>query len=315
MAVPDAVKKHGDAAQAAYDKAYGKTTEVTGAPAAPAAPAVPAAAPAAPAAAAPAPAVAPAAPDDPNSPTWEQRFRVLSGKYNAEVPKQAEQIKTLTETVDRLVKANEELGKAARQPLLKPEEIQEYGQPLTDFIQRASLEKLQPVIDELNRRMQALDAIPTHVDTIQKDALKVKQDAFFAGLDARIPDWETINVNPAFTKWLNEVDPLARRTRQAMLDAAQADFDVAGVASFFTQWKQSPTGPASQPTLEAQLSPARGAGNPETPLNPANKKVWTQTEIAAFYDDVRRKRIPEKEAERIEQEINVAMQEGRIKIR
>lgn len=306
MAVPQAVKQQGEAADAAYQKRYGNTEPAPGA-----VPAQQTQPPADPAAAVVPPAQAA---DDPNSETWKHRFQVLQGKYNAEVPNLQGNLRQLQQSVQGLeAKLNEKSQAAAAQPLTTPEEVAEYGAPLTDYIKRASLEALKPVLAELQARFgNQLSATARHVETVQTRALQTQRESFFAGLKSLVPDWETVNDSPAFLAWLEEVDPLARARRQTMLEAAQNDFDVNGVAAFFKQWKAAQPAPR---TVESQIVPPQGQNNLPPVNQTGNKKIWTEQEIAQFYDAVRRGRVKKEDVERIEQEITVAAQEGRVRTR
>jgi len=56
-------------------------------------------------------------------------------------------------------------------------------------------------------------------------------------LDKAVPDWETINKDPAFLKWLGEMDPLTGIQRQELLNQAHKALDAPRVANFFNSWK------------------------------------------------------------------------------
>ena len=55
-----------------------------------------------------------------------------------------------------------------------------------------------------------------------------------ATFDNLAPDWETLNKDPGFLKWLSEMDPLTGVERKRMLNDAVATFGGQRVASFFT---------------------------------------------------------------------------------
>jgi hypothetical protein len=56
---------------------------------------------------------------------------------------------------------------------------------------------------------------------------------FFNDLTAAVPQWETLNTDTGFPKWLDQVDDMSGATRQSLFDDAAARFDVRRVASFF----------------------------------------------------------------------------------
>jgi len=53
-----------------------------------------------------------------------------------------------------------------------------------------------------------------------------------------VPDWETINKNPGFLKWLQGIDPLNNRPRQDLLNEAQDRSDANRVAEFIKTWQR-----------------------------------------------------------------------------
>jgi len=103
MALPQAVERAGQLADQLFEEAYGKPGEAPPATNGEAPPPAPAAAP--PENGAQAPAAAP--PED----SWESRYKVLTGKYNAEVPRLAADNRTLKETVGKL---SEQVGTLTR---------------------------------------------------------------------------------------------------------------------------------------------------------------------------------------------------------
>jgi hypothetical protein len=116
------------------------------------------------------PAAAPegAAPAAPPAEGWEQKYRVLQGKYNAEVPRlqkqaqtQAQQIETLTAQLTATqgmvasiaqnrgpAPAGQGSAPAAPAKLVKDEEVSEFGEELTDFIRRVAQDTVLPKVEE-----------------------------------------------------------------------------------------------------------------------------------------------------------------------
>src|SRR6478735_5978176 len=142
MALPQAVERAEQLANKLHAEAYGTgDTPVVTAPPEPIAIAVPAPAPTTPAQ--PAPATEHAAPPEDS---WEAHYKVLTGKYNAEVPRLSadnralkEAVTELTGKVGTLTKQIEDVqSKVPVEPLIKPEEVAEFGEPLVDMARRAA---------------------------------------------------------------------------------------------------------------------------------------------------------------------------------
>lgn len=299
MSLPTAVEKAEALADQLYQQAYGQgSAPDASAPAAPAQPA------------APAPAAAPA-PDN-----WEQKYRVLMGKYNAEVPVLTRKNKELETQVSDLtrqfadLKAKLEQTEAAskRQPLVKPEEVQEYGEPLVDLIRRAAREEAAAVIPQGNGDVSRLES---ELKSIREQTAKTAEESFFTRLTELVPDWVTINGDEAFLTWLAEIDPLTGKERQDLLASAQSALDASRVAQFFKTFKgQGQTrAEAARSGLEAQATPATS----NRAAVPTGKVVYTRKEVAQFYADWRAGRITDAEAVAKEAEINKAIMEGRLR--
>lgn len=238
---------------------------------------------------------------------WEARYKTLHGKYNAEVPRlhaalkeRDSKLNSLTEEVEAL-KARME---ARKESLVKPEEVNEFGEPLVDLIRRAAREELQEKEAELARLKKEVESIKTN--TVQS-----KEVGFFDKLAAQIPDWMAVNDDPDFHAWLSEVDELTGAQRQSILSAAEEQRDADRVARFFKAFKkvQENKQAVAETSLDSQVAPV--TSRVEAP--PKGKKLWTRAEVADFYARDRRNEFSADEAAAIESEIQAAVREGRIR--
>ena len=275
------------------------------------------AAPAAPVQAAPVPAPTPQpAPD-----IWEQRYRVLQGKYDAEVPRLHAQLRETNQAVQNL---NAQLARQNQPqvPLEKQvtqKDVEVFGGDLIDLIGRKAQEIAGAQIASLNANIAALEA--RLGQTAQKQE-QTDEGRFYTALAVYVPDYKEINVDQDWLRWLGEVDPLTGRNRQSYLDAAAQERNADRVASIFNAFKATRT--ATQATAAAaagdvetelarQVAPSRSStGVPKT-VPSAQTKVWSSKDLTDFYGKVRRGEITSKDAARIESEINTAMVEGRVR--
>ena len=74
-------------------------------------------------------------------------------------------------------------------------------------------------------------------------------------LDDNMEDWEKINKDPEFLKWLDEVDPLTDMQRQRLLDDAIASCDEERVGRFFEIWQSGGRGPLGPGPAGPTLAP------------------------------------------------------------
>lgn len=242
----------------------------------------------------------PPAPQD----DWEHRFKVLQGKYNSEVPRFAQENKDLKSRLEALESEMTQLKATPPEPLVKQEEIDEYGEGLIDVARRIAQE-------ELAKKQTEIDALKAQINQISTATTNTAKNDFFKSLSAIVPEWEQINADPAFLSWLDEFDELAGETRQALLSRAEQARDAARVGKFFTSYKKTSSSWAanSQSALEQQVVPPTS----KAPDTPPSKKVWTRAEISEFYDRVRKGAVSDADAIAIEADITAASIEGRIR--
>ncbi len=238
---------------------------------------------------------------------WEARFKTLSGKYNAEVPRLHAAIKERDSKLNSLTEEVEALKvrmAAPQEKLVSTEEVSEFGEPLVDLIRRAAREEVQAKdgeVKELQRKLESLmGATNANVEV-----------SFYDRLASQVPDWQTINDDPEFHTWLSEVDDLTGSQRQDILSQAEEKRDADRVARFFKAFKKvhQDRSAESSASLESQVAPEAT----RTPDVPKGKKLWTRAEIAAFYAADRRGAYTEEQASAIDAEIQSAIREQRVR--
>ena len=117
-------------------------------------------------------------------------------------------------------------------PNLNPDDFEGYGDEMIDMV------------GTVNDALAENKKLKEQLDIVQDSVVQTAEGTFFTNLDKAIPDWETINRDPAFLNWLGQVDPLTGIRRQELLDQAYAAFDAPRVANFFLTF----TGNGGRPT-------------------------------------------------------------------
>jgi hypothetical protein len=245
--------------------------------------------------------------EPPKEDPWEHKYKVMEGKYRAEVPRLAADNRDLRQKIENLSAEMEQLKSKAStpsQPLISAEDREKYGDDLLDVIKRTAQEQVaakDQEIAELKRRL----------DSVHQDTAKTAEVTFYDQLSAKVPDWVTINGEDSFLKWLDEYDELTGRTRQDLLSEAEGARDAERVARFFTKWKaaQQQNVATSQRNLQAQVTPDSN----KVVKPPVGKRYFTRAEIAEFYSAARRGEIKAKDMVAMEAEIHSATVEGRIR--
>jgi hypothetical protein len=274
---------------------------------------------------APQPTPAPPAPAQPNAEeTWEHRYRSLQGVFNKQVPTLQTQVQDLSTQLQTATRRLDEISKAKPpEPVptkeVDPRDVEAFGEDLVGMVQRVAERMFGGVAKSVEAQFGTLvsriEQIERGLQGTTQAVAASAEETFFTRLNSLAPSWEATNTNPAFLAWLGEVDPILGATRQAALEAAQSHLDVHRAAAIFQAWTNlNPPAPAPRvDPLERQTSP-RSAASP-APTGPTPKTVITQAQIIAFYDDVAKGRYRGRDAEaaQIEETINAALAEGRVR--
>ena len=252
----------------------------------------------------PTPVDAPVAQEDT---TWESRYKSLRGIYDAEVPRLAAGNRELTarlQSIEKEIEAVKAAKATPRESLVKPEEIQEFGEPLVDLIRRAAR-------DEASSKDAEIQALHSKLERFEASSTKTQEIDFYERLRTSVPDWEELNRNEGFLKWLSEYDELTEVQRQDSLDDAVRNNDAMRAARFFNKWKEmsGKQAAAASKSMESQVVPSTSTVS--TP--PPGKKIWTRPEIQNFYEKARRGDISDKDMVAIEADIHAAQLEKRIR--
>ena len=238
---------------------------------------------------------------------WEQRFKVMEGKFKSEVPRLSEQVRDLTGQNDRLTnlvatfqEPKETKPEVPEGAYLTDEEFQKFEE---EGFERSTIDLIGSMAERIaEKRLSKYDS---KLDQMSNDVATSAKDRFFSALSVKSPDWEVVNEDEGFIRWLSEPDGYSGNTRQQSLDSAYNGMDSAKVANIFNAYKK----PAPSNSLERQVAPGKGAAI-ATPVS--QKKTWSKGEITQFYSDQIKGKYSEKEAVKLEKDIFLAQKEGRI---
>lgn len=358
MALPKSVQRTVDAANNAHKDAY---TPPVGDPAvvpAAATPAVdPAPAPGAPANSPPVVSVPPTSPSStaaevpPGSSVtpasvqdpFEQKFKVLQGKYNAEVPTlhrqltdaqaRAANLEALLATT-RAAAAPSQAAVAAATPEtadITQDELDQYGPEFIDLVGRAAKRAMAPILGDVGARVASLAEAQTKV--VEARSVDTQQGVV-RELSSLVPGWERLNTSQVFLDWLSQPDPYSGRSRQELLDQAFTAGDTHRVSRFFSGFmteNATVDPPASQSvgqdtppvapsarrlnpvrSLEALAAPGRGQASTQTPGAPNGQRLWTPVDVSRFYENKRRNRFTPEQAAALEADLFAAQLDGRL---
>ena len=273
---------------------------------------------------APAPAPVPTAPvveTPPQVSEFEQRYRTLKGKYDAEVPRLNQTVAELRSERDstgsRLTQLENELRQLREKPaaVLDPKDVESFGADLVEMVRRqASAELDSAVKAHIGAMVERITRLEQGLTGVSQATAVSAEQQFRAALKQAVPDFEAINASDAFLEWLGEEDEVYGVPRQEALTRSGSNLDVARTASIFNAFKRTKVVPpvVQANELASQLTPSRSGSS--APPAAVNTVMISQSSITQFYNDVRRGVYDgrEAEAQRIETEINLALQSGRV---
>jgi hypothetical protein len=208
--------------------------------------------------------------------------------------------------------------------VIPQEDVEAYGQDLITAAQRWAEARVRPMMAEFERRLVSVEGGTQRVET-RTNTQTVEQ-----ALDATVPSWREVNVDPRFVQWLAQQDPFSGMVRQDLITRAHVSGDAARTIAFFraylnehttvsqaqpgTQSFQTPDPGAERLPLADLAVPGRGQTATLTPGAP-ERRIWTTAQIAAFYREKQRGLWSnrEVEADRIERDIVAAGTEGRVR--
>jgi len=259
---------------------------------------------------------------------FEQKYKTLEGKYNAEVPRMTRDLDFLRGRVEAMVQgsqapAAEEPGSGNAEPgfkrYLKKEELDEYDADILDFQSRVARGEAEAVNAELRKELQEIKALVTQ--SSQTSAV----DSLWGKIEAHFPGAQQINKSdPLWGEFLNGVEPMSGKTFREIGAAAFSMGDVARMVDLFTSYAGEPGGGATEEALPAEIGEGEDTGRP--PVKPSRSKggrsvrkskaapVIKQSDIPKFFTEVTqgKYRGREKEMKAREAAIERAVMENRV---
>ena len=262
---------------------------------------------------------------------WEQKYKVLKGKYDKEVPRLSGEVRDLKRDMEQLrgyiaeqSQRPKEQGTQATQAeaFVTEEEIEDYGPEFMDVVGRKAKEIATQMTADLRRELadvkKQVGAVGTHVAASDRDKM-------FAKLDTEVENWQALNNQEEFLSWLDQHDPYSGEVRGKLLRNALESNDASRAIAFYKGFLKEhatvSTGsaePQFRDTQKADLEELVAPGKPKghTPSRGAQdeKRIWTEAEVEQFYADRQAGAFKGKkdEAEKIERQIFAAIREGRV---
>jgi len=255
---------------------------------------------------------------------FEQRYRTLQGKYDAEVPRLHQQVRDLTDQLNTL--SNKVNKPQPEQPTKPKEKVsyvtdadrEEFGEELIDVQRRVAREVSQEYADQLATQNKVIEELRSKIDNTGN---QIGEMTFAQRLNRAVPDFEQVDQDPRWIAWLNEHDPMLRAPRRTQAVAAFEAGDADSVAHYVAMFKASiaetpePKTDTRQKELEKQVAPNRSANTARTQSSGKDAKMYSAREVENAWTKIRtlNTRGSVDEAAKLEAEITAAYLEGRVR--
>lgn len=258
---------------------------------------------------------------------WRQKYKTLQGMYDAEVPRLHQQLKELTAELSRVKETVEVANKEAEvakekaeyerlKNLVTDEDRQEFGEDLIEVQRKVAREETADLLrqfDELRSENAKLHEL------LNQTGSQVTHTTFQQRLYQLVPDFEQVNTDPNWIKWLDEQDPLLRAPRRVVAEKAYSEGDADAVAHFVNLFRGSATPSTTEAPsksidreLESQIQPSKNA-SPSATASPKGN-IYSSEQIRQMFLKVTQLgklgRIDE--ARKLEAEIDAAYMQGRV---
>jgi hypothetical protein len=169
-------------------------------------------------------------------------------------------------------------------------DVDNYGSELLDVAARTAMQTIEPHLQQLQQE---------NADLRRRQAREQRR-----ALDERVaelvPDYRTVDRDPAWHQWLMGVDLMSGRIRQALLNEAIAAGNASRVKLFFDDFRRQ----------------GQAAGGNRAPgrARSSSKPFYTHDDIKRLYEQHRKGAYAGREAEwdRLERDIFDAQREGRV---
>jgi hypothetical protein len=258
--------------------------------------------------------------------SFETQYRVLKGKYDAEVPRMAEELREAKhanrDLQAQVEKLREEMTALKQQPAAP-------AAPRIDEVEGMSLDDVKEQFgEEFAKAVGAVarqyvrqsedkfrEEFVPKLDQVERHAVETARETFLRRLGESVPDYAEIDRSPEFTAFLDEVDPLSGRARRTYFEEANNSNDAARIAKFFLTFKATTQPPQSEAAMHVPSQAIEAMVQPSTSRVsevPKGKKFWTRAEVQQFYVDVRKGRYTPTQAKAIESDMFAAQRENRF---
>jgi uncharacterized protein YukE len=263
--------------------------------------------------------------EEPKPDNWEPKYRALQGKYDTEVPRLHQQNRDMAAQLEGLQTQVRTLTDTAqtRQPVTPPvasklvtdKDEEEFGLDMIDLQRRVANEESGELRTQNANLLKVVNDLQETVKGLSQAQHESRLTSFDEKLLKLVPNWAEIDKEQGWLNWLDDTDPLTGVRRQVMLVNAHKGQDASRMAAIFNAYtgiapsKTIPPVPQKS-ELKTQVTPRKSAASVQVPVE---AKIWSSAELSAALDPRRTKHMAATEIEALNNEIDNAQREGRVR--
>lgn len=259
---------------------------------------------------------------------WKDRFDVVQGKLNAEVPRLHASNKELSVENKELRGQLSELSKTVERLKSRAEQDDSNASEIQNAIATIKQELGEPAAKALNALIESktgsiarsyeekANTIESRIEDSHKRQILTERQTYMKELKSLVPDLEKKNSDPRWLSWLMDIAPLSRgRTYQQLLDEANSSLDASSVAELFSSCPAFKNGNTSKEKPRIEDIIEHGKTKPGKTSGIEEKKIYSKSEVERFRKDVLQGRYNDREKERLalDAEYSKAFLEDRVK--
>jgi hypothetical protein len=227
---------------------------------------------------------------------WEQKYKALQGKYNAEVPRLQQQLadkstdngeseryrsensslKSQLESVNAQLEAKGQLDADTRDKYLD----EEYGEEFTNSIDK----RIDAKTNATNQQLKTMQ------ETNQQNQIDMRKVALSGMLKAQGIDFEQVDSDPMFHQYLTKSEGNTRQQRQVFLNQNFMAGDLHATAAYYTEFKAHERSSLKANPLDNHVDVSSNNGAPDAGDEP---DIWTTDDMNRLYDDYTKGNITE----------------------
>jgi len=283
---------------------------------------------------------------------WEQKYKVLQGKYNREISDMREsqiamqgQLNNSQKVIERLEAILDQQTKAPAAPApaapandlvssatskIDLDTMDGYGDEVIRLAQ--GFNSQADLISQLYAKLESIGqpaggAAPDNefmqrFETVEQLTVKSAKDKYFDELAAALPNWQTINHDPKFLAWCDQPDPMTGYPRIQILTQSAKALNSQRVIAVFNRYlaesgappaQNSAAEPAQDPKANLLVPDATGAVGEETGNAAMDKtKYATREEFNTAKKRFTTQKITEAEFDKVSNRFQAAIAAGLV---